>query len=154
MLYVYIYIYISIILGVPRLSPEVWVATLVLVLFIISIITETCKFVQRICGAARFEIILKRFFGALKVSSNNSHCMDCIDTIYIYGNSPKKWKYKIQINSDELLVLYIFFGLLCIHISQEKTKQLRVSDRIQVLDLAPFGPPLGWQIFPWETPRI
>lgn len=31
------------------LQIAVWVATLVLVLFIISIITETCKFVQRIC---------------------------------------------------------------------------------------------------------
>ena len=84
-----LYIYISIILGVPWLSPEVWVATLVLVLFIISIITETCKFVQRICGAARFFF---EAFGALNVSSNNSHCMDCIHNIYIYiyGNSPKK----------------------------------------------------------------
>ena len=36
--------------GPSQPYTKVWVATLVLVLFAISIITETCKFVQRICA--------------------------------------------------------------------------------------------------------
>jgi hypothetical protein len=139
------YIYISIILGVPWLSPEVWVATLVLVLFIISIITETCKFVQRICGAARFFF---EAFGALNVSSNNSHCMDCIHNIYIYMVTHQKNR---NIKSKSIMMNYLcqsFWGYY-LHISQKK--HICVCRRIQVLDLAPFGPPLGWFIS-WKIP--